>query len=376
MPVAIGVLRETAPGEQRVAVVPKVLARMRQAGLRVIIEKGAGLAASFADADYQNAEIEASPGRVAAGADVLFCVGPPDLERIARLKKSATVVGLLNAYAPSAAADALRERGVTAFSMELVPRIARAQSMDVLSSQASIAGYKAVLMAANASQKFLPMLTTAAGTISPARVLVLGAGVAGLQAIATARRLGAVVEAYDVREETREQVESLGARFVDSGVSATGEGGYARELTSEEKAMQQEALERHIAACDILITTAAVPGRPSPRIVSAAAAGKMRPGAVIVDLAAEGGGNCELSRPGETIDHQGVCIMAPLKVPAMMARHASAMYSRNLFNFIKPAISTDKFSIDLEDPVFAGALLTHQGEIRYPGARRDQNAND
>ena len=371
MPLTIGVLRETAPGEKRVAVVPKVWARMQAAGLRVVMEKGAGLAASFADSDYQDIGLESSPAAVTKACDALFCVGPPEIERIGELKKGAMVMGLLNAYTPSETTDALRDSGVTAFSMELVPRIARAQSMDVLSSQASVAGYKAVLMAADEMQKFLPMLTTAAGTISPARALVLGAGVAGLQAIATAHRLGAVVEAYDVREETREQVESLGARFVDSGVSATGEGGYARELTDEEKAMQQEALDRHIAASDMLITTAAVPGRPSPRIVSAAAVEQMRPGSVIVDLAAEGGGNCELSRPGETIDHNGVRIMAPLKVPAMMARHASAMYSRNLFNFIKPAINDEEFSLDLEDPVFAGTLLTHQGEIRYAGARRE-----
>lgn len=371
MPLTIGVLRETAPGERRVAVVPKVLARMQAAGLRVVMEQGAGRAASFADSDYENAEIEPSPGAVAGRCDALFCVGPPGIDRIGELKKGAMVVGLLNPHAPSATTDALRDAGATAFSMELVPRISRAQSMDVLSSQASVAGYKAVLMAADEMQKFLPMLTTAAGTISPARTLVLGAGVAGLQAIATARRLGAVVEAYDVREETREQVESLGARFVDSGVSATGEGGYARELTAEEKAQQQEALDRHIAASDMLITTAAVPGKPSPRIVSATAVEQMWPGSVIVDLAAEGGGNCELSRPGETIDHNGVRIMAPLKVPAMMARHASAMYSRNLFNFLKPAVTDEKFSLDLDDAVFAGSLLTHAGEIRYAAARRD-----
>ena len=371
MPITIGVLRETASGEKRVAVVPKVLKRMHAAGLRVVMEQGAGLDASFADSDYREIEIEASPAEVARACDVLFCVGPPELRRISDLRKGAMVVGLLNAYAPSETTDALCAAGVTAFSMELVPRISRAQSMDVLSSQASVAGYKAVLMAADEMQKFLPMLTTAAGTISPARTLVLGAGVAGLQAIATARRLGAVVEAYDVREETREQVESLGARFVDSGVSATGEGGYARELTAEERAMQQEALDRHIAASDMLITTAAVPGRPAPRIVSAAAVEQMRPGSVIVDLAAEGGGNCELSRPGETVEHNGVRIMAPLKVPAMMARHASAMYSRNLFNFLKPAIDGEKFSLDLEDPVFAGTLLTHEGQIRYAGARRE-----
>ncbi len=369
MPLTIGVLRERAPGEKRVAVVPKVLARMHAAGLRVAMEQGAGLAASFADSDYKDVEIQSSAGAVAAASDILFCVGPPEVERIAELRKGALVVGLLNAYAPSATTDALRDAGVTSFSMELVPRISRAQSMDVLSSQASVAGYKAVVMAADELQKFLPMLTTAAGTIKPARALILGAGVAGLQAIATARRLGAVVEAYDVREETREQVESLGARFVDSGVSATGEGGYARELTAEEKAQQQEALDRHIAASDMLITTAAVPGRPSPRIVSAAAVENMRPGSVIVDLAAEGGGNCELSRPGETVDHNGVRIIAPLKLPAQLARHASAMYSRNLFNFIKPAIDGEEFGLDLEDPVFAATLLTHEGEIRYAGAQ-------
>ena len=373
MPLTIGVLRESAPGEKRVAVVPKVLARMHAAGLHVAMEQGAGLAASFADSDYKDVEIQSSPAAVAAESDILFCVGPPEVERIAELRKGAMVVGLLNAYAPSATTDALCDGGVTSFSMELVPRISRAQSMDVLSSQASVAGYKAVVMAADELQKFLPMLTTAAGTIKPARALILGAGVAGLQAIATARRLGAVVEAYDVREETREQVESLGARFVDSGVSATGEGGYARELTAEEKAQQQEALDRHIAASDMLITTAAVPGRPSPRIVSAAVVEKMRPGSVIVDLAAEGGGNCELSRPGETLDHNGVRIIAPLKLPAQMARHASAMYSRNLFNFIKPAIDGEEFDLDLEDPVFAATLLTHEGEIRYAGARGDSS---
>ncbi len=373
MPLTIGVLRESAPGEKRVAVVPKVLARMHAAGLRVVMEQGAGVAASFADSDYKDVEIRSSPGAVVAESDILFCVGPPELARIAELKQGAVVVGLLNAYAPSSATNALRDGGVTSFSMELVPRISRAQSMDVLSSQASVAGYKAVLIAAGELQKFLPMLTTAAGTIKPARALILGAGVAGLQAIATARRLGAVVEAYDVREETREQVESLGARFVDSGVSATGEGGYARELTAGERAKQQEVLDRHIAASDMLITTAAVPGRPSPRIVSGAAVENMRPGSVIVDLAAEGGGNCELSRPGETVDHNGVRIIAPLKLPARMARHASAMYSRNLFNFIKPAIDGEAFALDLEDPVFAATVLTHEGEIRYAGAQGDSS---
>jgi NAD(P) transhydrogenase subunit alpha len=303
-------------------------------------------------------------------ADVLLCVQPPTLQQIQLLKPEAVVVGFLQPHAARGEIQALASRGITSFAMELVPRISRAQSMDALSSQAAIAGYKAVLIAANHLQKFLPMLTTAAGTIRPALVLVIGAGVAGLQAIATARRLGAVVEAYDVRSATREQVKSLGARFVETGVSAEGSGGYARELTEEEKRKQQAALDARIAAADAVVTTAAVPGRPAPKIILRGAVEQMRPGSVIVDIAAEQGGNCELTRAGETVDHQGVQIIGPVNLPATLAYNASEMYSRNLFNFLKPALRQGELSIDWTDEVFAQSCLTHQGEIRHEPTRR------
>jgi H+-translocating NAD(P) transhydrogenase subunit alpha len=279
-------------------------------------------------------------------------------------------VGFMQPYARSAEVRALRERGLTSFAMELVPRISRAQSMDALSSQAAIGGYKAVLIAASELQKFMPMLTTAAGTIRPAQVLIIGAGVAGLQAIATAKRLGAVVEAYDVRSATREQVRSLGAKFVDTGVSAEGAGGYARELTAEERAKQQEVLDARIAAADAVITTAAVPGRPAPRLISRATIERMRPGAVVVDLAAEQGGNCELTRAGETVEHQRVKIVGPVNLAADLAYHASEMYARNLYNFLKPALAKGELVIDWNDEVFAQACLTSGGQVRHePTAR-------
>jgi len=262
--------------------------------------------------------------------------------------------------------SALRDRQITSFAMELVPRISRAQSMDALSSQAAVAGYKAVLIAADTLDRFLPMLTTAAGTIRPAQVLIVGVGVAGLQAIATARRLGAVVEAYDVRSATKEQVKSLGAKFVDTGVSAEGSGGYARELTDDEKRKQQEVLDSRIAVADAVITTASVPGRRAPRIVSRAAVERMKPGSVIVDIAAESGGNCELTQAGQTVLHQGVRIVGPVNLAAQLAFHASEMYSRNLYNFLKSAIAKDgSLAIDWQDEVFAQSCLTHAGVIKH-----------
>jgi NAD(P) transhydrogenase subunit alpha len=265
---------------------------------------------------------------------------------------------------------ALQGKKHVGFAMELVPRISRAQSMDVLSSQAAASGYQATLIAATTLNKFFPMLTTAAGTIRPAQVLVIGAGVAGLQAIATAKRLGAVVKAYDVRSATKEQVESLGAKFVETGVSAEGEGGYARELTDDEKLQQQVALEKEIAVSDVVISTAAIPGRPAPRIISAAAVAAMKPGAVIVDLAAETGGNCELTKAGETVVVDRVKIVGPVNLPAALGRHASDMYARNLFNFIKPAIGEDgELNIDWEDEVFAASALTRDGEITHEPTR-------
>jgi NAD(P) transhydrogenase subunit alpha len=263
----------------------------------------------------------------------------------------------------------MRDRRILSFAMELVPRISRAQSMDVLSSQAAVAGYKAVLLAADRFGGFFPMLTTAAGTIRPAKVLVIGAGVAGLQAIATAKRLGAMVEGYDVRGATREQVESLGAKFVDTGVSAEGSGGYARELTEEEKQQQQQVLEKHIAAADAVITTAAIPGRPSPKIIRQEIAEQMKPGAVIIDLAAEGGGNCELTQPGQQIVHNDVIVYGPLNVPSELPIHASEMYSRNLLNFLTPMIEDGEFRPDWEDEVIADSTLTRDGEIKHAATR-------
>jgi NAD(P) transhydrogenase subunit alpha len=305
---------------------------------------------------------------------VLLTVQPPDPSVVSRLKPGAIVAGFLAPHAQAALVRALRERRITSFAMELVPRISRAQSMDALSSQAAVAGYKAVLIGAAAQDKFFPMLTTAAGTIRPATVLVIGAGVAGLQAIATAKRLGAIVEAYDVRAATREQVKSLGAKFVETGVTAEGAGGYARELTAEEKAKQQEVLDARIAAADCVVTTAGVPGRPAPRIISRAAVERMKPGAVIVDLLAENGGNCELARAGETVEHQGVRIIGPVNLPATVAHHASEMYAKNLLNFLKPALKDGAIAIDWSDEVFAASCVTHEGAIRHEPTRKTVEA--
>jgi H+-translocating NAD(P) transhydrogenase subunit alpha len=369
MAVVVGVLTETAAKETRVAVVPEIAAKLKAAGVRVLMERGAGMAAHFPDALYADAEFSDSAA-ILASADVLLKVQPPSLAEVNALKKGAVVIGYMQAYARPELVRALKDRGITSFAMELVPRISRAQSMDALSSQASVAGYKAVLIAANTLERFLPMLTTAAGTIRPASVLVIGAGVAGLQAIATAKRLGAVVEAYDVRSATKDQVKSLGAKFIETGVSAEGAGGYARELNAEEKAKQQEVLDARIAASDAVISTASVPGRAAPRIITQAAVERMKPGSVIVDVAAEQGGNCELTRPGETVVHGGVKIVGPLNLPASLPYHASEMYSRNLFNLLKPALAKGDLVIDWNDEVFAGAVLTHDGQIKNEAARK------
>ena len=365
MPVTIGALRESAPQETRVSLVPEVADKFAQTGAKVLIEKGAGTRAQFPDSAYKNVAWADSPTAVLEQAQVVLTVQPLSVEQITRLKSGTVVIGYMQAYSRKAEVKALKERGITSFAMEFVPRISRAQSMDALSSQAAIAGYKAVLIAADNLQKFLPMLTTAAGTIRPSGVLVIGAGVAGLQAIATARRLGAVVEAYDVRSATKEQVKSLGAKFVDTGVSAEGTGGYARELTAEEKAKQQEVLDARIAAADAVVTTASVPGRPAPKIISRAAVERMRPGSVIVDIAAEQGGNCELTRAGEIVEHQGVKIIGPINLPSDLAYNASEMYARNLLNFLKPAIDKGELKIDWSDEVFAKSCLTHGGEIKH-----------
>jgi H+-translocating NAD(P) transhydrogenase subunit alpha len=371
MPITIGALRESAPGETRVSLVPEVVDKFVAAGTRVLLEPGAGMRAQFPDALYKKGEWADSSAQILSQSDVVLTVAPLTVEQIGLLKPGAVVVGFLQAHARHAEVKALRDRKITSFAVELIPRISRAQSMDGLSSQAALAGYKAVLIAANNLEKFMPMLTTAAGTIRPAQALIIGAGVAGLQAIATARRLGAVVEAYDVRSATREQVKSLGAKFVETGVSADGAGGYARELTAEEKAQQQAALDSRIAAADAVVSTASVPGRKAPMIISRAAVERMRAGSVIVDIAAEQGGNCELTKAGETIVHQGVKVIGPVNLPGSLAYNASEMYARNLLNFLKPAIDkAGDLKIDWNDEVFAGAVLTYDGVIKHEATRK------
>jgi H+-translocating NAD(P) transhydrogenase subunit alpha len=368
MSVRMSVPKETASGERRVALDPVVAARFAQMGITVQLERGAGAAAHFPDAAYETATLLETEA-VYGATDLMVRVAPPTVAEIERLPEGATLVGFFHAHRSPDVIAALQKRRILSFAMELVPRISRAQSMDALSSQAAVAGYKAALMGADLSCRFFPMLTTAAGTIRPSKVIVIGAGVAGLQAIATARRLGAMVEAYDVRSATKEQVESLGAKFLDLGVKAEGEGGYARELTEDEKKQQQEALAGFIAKADVLITTAAIPGRPSPKLIPASMVSGMKPGAVIVDLAAEGGGNCELTEPGQTVEHEGVIIHGPLNVPSQVALHASEMYAKNLLNFLTPMIRDGEFTPDWDDEVVAKSCLTRDGEIVHAPTR-------
>ena len=353
--ITIGVARETAPGERRVALTPETAKKLVAAGARVRIESGAGLSAGFTDEAYSKAGAEPVQDAAAAldEANLVLCVQPPPADRLRQLGEGTVLVGLLAPQSDPARGEAIVERGLLAFPLERLPRTTRAQAMDVLSSQAGMAGYKAVLIAAQLAPRFFPMLTTAAGTIRPSKVLVVGAGVAGLQAVATARRLGAQVEGFDVRPETREQIESLGAKFLDLGVSAAGEGGYARQLTDDERAEQQRRLGEHLKGIDVVVTTAAVPGRPAPKIISASMVAGMKPGSVIVDLAAETGGNCEATRPGETIDIGGVTVAGPLNLASSGAVHASEMYARNVFNFASLLIRDGALVFDWEDELLA-----------------------
>ncbi|HEY9199416.1 MAG TPA: Re/Si-specific NAD(P)(+) transhydrogenase subunit alpha [Gammaproteobacteria bacterium] len=369
MPIVVAVPKETTADERRVALDPIVVERFLKLGCKVLIESGAGLGARHDDTGFPGAEIVADRRALLGRADVLFKVQPPTADEVDALKEGAVVVSFMQPHKHPELVARLRDRRITSFAMELIPRISRAQSMDALSSQAAVAGYKAALMAADRSGRFFPMLTTAAGTIRPSKVLVIGAGVAGLQAIATAKRLGAMVEGYDVRAATREQVQSLGAKFVDTGVAAEGTGGYARELTEDEKQKQAEVLAKHVAAADAVITTAAIPGRPSPKIIPAAVVAQMKRGAVIIDLAAEGGGNCELTQPGEQIEHNGVVIYGPLNVPSLLPVHASEMYAKNLLNFLSPMIKNGELTLDWDDEVIRDSALTHAGEIKHAPTR-------
>lgn len=369
MAIQICVPKEVRAGEQRVALVPDVVKRLSKDSLAFNIQSGAGELVGYTDSDYGNVAIIKNSAELLGKADITLMVNPPTQAQIAQLKPGSVLIGYLNPHADLERFNLLKAKQVSAFSMELIPRISRAQAMDALSSQASIAGYKAVLLGANILGKFFPMLTTAAGTIRPSRVLVIGAGVAGLQAIATARRLGAIVEGYDVRPAVKEQVESLGAKFVDIAIKAEGSGGYARELTAAETAQQQAILAKHVATADVIVSTAAIPGRPSPRIISKAMVEGMKGGSVIVDLAAEGGGNCELTQADTTVLHKGVKIYGPTNVPSMVGNHASEMYAKNLMNFLELLIQDGKININLEDEIISGSLITHAGGIHHAGIK-------
>lgn len=370
----VGIARETADGERRVAIVPEVIGRLKTAGLEVLVEAGAGSAAHLPDDAYSAAGASVVPTRELYGqADIVVRVQKPSADEVKRLRKGQTLIGLLQPLLdPQLAAD-LAERGVTAVSLDAVPRISRAQAMDALSSQANVAGYRAALIGAMTLGKYFPLLMTAAGTAPPAKVLVLGAGVAGLQAIATARRLGAVVSAYDVRAEVKEQIESLGATFIvlKSVADASGTGGYARALTEEEQRAQREELNGHIAAVDVVITTALVPGRRAPILVDEAAVKAMHPGAVVVDLAGEQGGNCALSKPGETIETgNGVIVTAPLNLPSSMPTSASLMYARNISALLLHLVKDGQLALDFSDEITAGAVITHDGEVVQEATRK------
>jgi NAD(P) transhydrogenase subunit alpha len=373
--VIIGILKEAAPGETRVALLPDSLKNLRAQGIEILVEAGAGLAAGASDDAYIEAGAAITNSRVAvlSTADLLPVVTAPNAADQTQLKPGAVVIGFMRPLdAPADLVSAI-ERGATLFSMELVPRITRAQSMDALSSMATVSGYKAVIMAADRLPRLFPMLMTAAGTIPPARVFVIGAGVAGLQAIATARRLGAVVEAYDVRAAAGEQVRSLGAKFLDvdlGGISAEGGGGYAAELTEEALDRGRDLITKTAAHSDVLITTAAVPGRPAPRLIRREAVEAMRRGSVLVDLAAPAGGNCELTRPGETQQIGGVTLLAPLNLPAEVPVHASQLYARNILNFLGLIVKKGELAVDLADEVLAGACVAHAGKPFNPRVAR------
>jgi NAD(P) transhydrogenase subunit alpha len=356
----VAVPKETTPGEHRVALVPETISKLREAGFSASVERDAGAAAGFRDADYEAAGAElVDAAALTSDADAYLCVATPSTERVSSLAPETVVIGFLEPLTDTDGIGRLRERGVTAFAMESIPRITRAQSMDALSSQATVAGYKAVVLAADRVQRLFPMLMTAAGTIAPVRALVIGAGVAGLQAIATARRLGAVVSAFDVRPAVAEQVQSLGASFLDLGVQTEETaGGYASELTPEQQARQQAALEERIPEFDVVITTAAVPGRPAPRLIPASAVEGMRPGSVIVDLAAETGGNCEVTVPGEVVEHGGVTVIGTRNLPSLMAYHASQLYSRNVSALLLHLAPEGKLALDWEDEITSGSCVT------------------
>ncbi|HEU4449284.1 MAG TPA: Re/Si-specific NAD(P)(+) transhydrogenase subunit alpha [Gaiellaceae bacterium] len=361
----VGVAKESAPGETRVALVPDTARRLADEGVEVLVEAGAGESATFADGAYEDAGAKVVPGEALYREAELVCkVRKPSEEELARLREGQALVALLQPLVDPDLVRALAARGVTAFSMDAIPRVTRAQPMDALSSQSTVAGYKAALLAAGHLGKFFPMLTTAAGTIPPAKVLVLGAGVAGLQAIATARRLGAVVSAFDVRPAVKEQVESLGASFLELDVEgAEGVGGYAVALAEDQHAREQELIARHAAGSDAVITTALVPGLPAPELITVEAVRGMRAGSVIVDLAAEAGGNCAATAPGETVVRDGVVVVGLTNVPATVPVHASQMYSRNVQAFLSLLVHDGRLELDFEDEIVRETCVAHGGRV-------------
>ncbi len=371
MSVRICVPRESAPGETRVGLTPDAVKRLNSDDISIAIETGAGDAAGFPDSTYTEvgAEIVADRAALLGSADVVFKVAAPDAEEADQIREGAVLACLLRPHENAPLFEHLARRNVTSLALELVPRITRAQSMDALSSQSNLAGYKAVIWGAEALGRIFPLLMTAAGTLSPARVLVLGAGVAGLQAIATAKRLGADTWGYDIRSAVKEQVESLGGKFVDleegAPADAETEGGYAKELDEAEQARKRELLTQHVAKAEVVITTALVPGRKAPVLITDDMVERMKPGSVIIDLAGEAGGNCTLSEPGQRVVKNGVIILAPLNVPASLPYHASQLLARNLSALVTPMITEDGIAVDLEDDVIGPCCVTHAGEVRF-----------
>jgi NAD(P) transhydrogenase subunit alpha len=363
MYVNLAVLKETRPNERRVALTPSVAPKLIKLGARLHMQAGAGAAIRLADSAFTDVAILTDRTAMVADADVVLAVQPPALDTIDAMQPGAILISFVYAANEPELVKRLLERKITCFAMERIPRISRAQSMDALSSQSALAGYYAVALGMTHMERVLPKITSAAGVIGPAKVLVMGLGVAGLEAIATAQRLGAVVEGYDVRPATKEQALSLGATFVDTGVDATGEGGYARALTPEETTKVEAALTQHIQASDLIITTAAIPGKASPKLISKAQVAGMKAGAVIVDLSAEGGGNCAESRPGETTEVGAVTILAPLNVPSLLGADASDLYAKNVFNLLALMLKDNIVTIDWTDEVLAKTALTHAGKL-------------
>jgi len=369
----IGVCKETEQNEKRVALTPEGVVKLKSLELDISIETGAGAASSYSDDDYKDAgaEIVSDRSKILSACDILLAVQAPSVEDLSMMKKGAVLISFIWPLQNSGYIEVLKKQKISGLAMDTIPRISRAQSMDALSSMSNIAGYKAALMGANTLDKYLPMMMTAAGTIRPAKVLVLGAGVAGLQAIATAKRLGAVVEAFDIRAAVKEQIESLGATFVESGAEdekeeAETKGGYAKEQTESDKEKQQKLVHSHVAKADIVITTALVPGRPAPKLIPKAMVDDMKAGSVIVDIAAEQGGNCELTKAGETVNHNGVLILGPLNIPSMLAFHASKLYSKNLMSLLELLMDEGKPNFNFEDEIIINATVTHEGELISP----------